>query len=95
MTEWRAATDVRAGSLGLPSRGAPLKISAFATSLIARDTNRFPLLEGCLDHALTAMVLYDHFCDWREDLAAGRMERVRGRSGCQDGGCCPRNDAGD
>jgi len=56
----------------LSRRGAPLKISAYAVCLLTRRTAAFPAIEQCLDHALAAMVLYDHVCDWQEDLASGR-----------------------
>jgi hypothetical protein len=57
---------------GLESRGAPLKIPAFAVCALTCREAEFPTVERCLDHALRAMVLYDHARDWREDLAAGR-----------------------
>jgi len=57
---------------GLESRGAPLKVPAFATCALTHREAEFPAVERCLDHALRAMVLYDHARDWREDLAAGR-----------------------
>jgi len=56
----------------LSRRGAPLKISAYAVCLLTKRTAVFPAVERCLDHALAAMVLYDHVCDWEADLAAGR-----------------------
>ena len=80
MAEWRA-TALEAPSGGadegsrefhLASRGAPLKISAFAVCALASRARDFPTVEACLDHALAAMVLYDHARDWEEDLAAGR-----------------------
>ncbi len=85
MTEWHEATIAAAmagpdaelplqaaSSAQLAKRGAPLKISAFAVCLLAVRRDQFPAIDRCLDHALTAMVLYDHLVDWREDLAAGR-----------------------
>jgi hypothetical protein len=60
-------------SLGhLSRRGAPLKISAYAVCLLTKRPAVFPAVERCLDHALAAMVLYDHVCDWQDDLASGR-----------------------
>lgn len=56
----------------LSRRGAPLKISAYAICLLTNRTAAFPAVERCLDHTLTAMVLYDHVCDWQDDLVAGR-----------------------
>ena len=84
MADWQAAASNNAepghdpamddGMLRLLARrGAPLKISAYAVCLLAdRTDHAFAMLEHCLDHALAAMVLYDHFCDWQADLAAGR-----------------------
>jgi predicted hotdog family 3-hydroxylacyl-ACP dehydratase len=72
MEEWRAATMDGGSAKHLAMRGAPLKISAFAVCLLAGRVDQFPAVGRCLDHALTAMVLYDHVVDWREDLAAGR-----------------------
>jgi hypothetical protein len=70
MTEWRAAT--LGAEHRLAGRGAPLRISAFAVCLLADRIDAFPALGRCLDHALEAMVLYDHFGDWEADLDAGR-----------------------
>jgi hypothetical protein len=88
MTQWKAATENNGqprpadGSVGdadpdrtlgqLSRRGAPLKISAYAVCLVMKRTAAFPAIERCLDHALAAMVLYDHVCDWQDDLASGR-----------------------
>lgn len=84
MTEWRAATHGNApsgssdvggsgdGDRRLAGNGAPLKISAFAVCLLADRVDAFPPLDRCLDHALEALVLYDHVADWEADLEAGR-----------------------
>jgi len=56
----------------LARRGAPLKVPAFAVCQLADRSDAFPTLARCLDHALTALVLYDHAADWEADLAAGR-----------------------
>lgn len=56
----------------LAQRGAALKIPAFALALLTGRTAVFPALEECLERAVAAMVLYDHFTDWQEDLVAGR-----------------------
>jgi hypothetical protein len=69
MAEWRGSSG---DSAGLASRGAPLKISAFAVCLLCGRIDGWPRLEACLDHALSAMVLHDHLADWPADLAAGR-----------------------
>jgi hypothetical protein len=84
MAAWRAATDGAApGDTGthhelddthgrLAIRGAPLKVPAFAICLLTDQMDAYPVLDRGLDHALTALVLYDHFGDWQADLAAGR-----------------------
>jgi hypothetical protein len=67
------ALDLSVADLGrLARRGAPLKISAYAVCLLTKRTAAFPTIARSLDHALTAMVLYDHVCDWEADLAGGR-----------------------
>lgn len=55
-----------------PTPGAPLKASALGVCLLAHRLDAWPQLEACLDHALLALVLYDHAADWPADLAAGR-----------------------
>jgi hypothetical protein len=84
MSAWRAATFPAASpaaaggpatepaSANLAARGAPLRISAFAVCLLTGRVDAYPVLARCLDHALAALVLYDHLGDWRADLAAGR-----------------------
>lgn len=73
MGEWRAATSGGGSQQQLLSmRGAPLTISAFAVCLLTAHQREFEAVARCLDHALTAMVLYDSVIDWREDLASGR-----------------------
>jgi hypothetical protein len=64
----------RAGASGpdLATRGAPLKIAGFACCLHADRPDLWATLERSLDGAIRALVLYDHFCDWESDLAAGR-----------------------
>jgi hypothetical protein len=84
MAEWRpAALRDRTGGAhegsserDLASRGAPLKISAFAVCALASRSQDFPIVEACLDDALAAMVLYDHARDWQADLAAGRWNAL-------------------
>jgi hypothetical protein len=66
----RAVPDWSLGHLS--RRGAPLKISAYAVCLLTKRAGVFPAIERCLDDALAAMVLYDHVCDWQDDLASGR-----------------------
>ena len=64
----------RSGSNGTTAanRGAPLKIGAYACALLAGRMDAWPALDRCLDHAVSALVLYDQFCDWETDLGAGR-----------------------
>lgn len=54
------------------SRGAPLKIAAYACCLLADRPAAWPTLDRCLDHVLAAFVRYDQFCDWESDVEAGR-----------------------
>jgi hypothetical protein len=69
MGAWRQASDA---SEALASRGAPLKISAFAVCLLADRADQYDVLDRLLDDALEALVLYDHLADWQADLEAGR-----------------------
>jgi hypothetical protein len=70
----RSGTSASGDAIGrdLAARGAPLKISVTGLCMLAVAPRILEQLDGCLDHALTGMVLYDHFVDWREDAAAGR-----------------------
>lgn len=68
MAEWRAG----ASGMELATRGAPMKIAGYACCLHADRLDFWPTLERSLDGAVTALVLYDQFCDWEVDLAAGR-----------------------
>ncbi|MCB0077211.1 MAG: hypothetical protein KDD73_07270 [Anaerolineales bacterium] len=54
-------------------RGAPLKITAVGTLLLAHQDATIPRLSQTLDQMLIAQVLLDHLDDWRDDLAAGRF----------------------
>lgn len=84
MSAWRAATDGAAprdrrthdggdaSGARLAMRGAPLKVPAFAICLLTDRRDAYPILDRGLDHALTALVLYDAFGDWQSDLATGR-----------------------
>ena len=56
----------------LARRGAPLKIGAAAIALLAGRSDALAAFEECLDHALSALVMYDDFSDWRDDADAGR-----------------------
>jgi len=75
MSAWSDATIRAATSLersALAVRGAPLKIPAYGLCVLAERADAFPALEACIDHAMTGLVLYDHFVDWREDMADAR-----------------------
>jgi len=79
MEAWRSATREaatmhahRLDTSSLAVRGAPLKIPVYGLSLIAGRTETFPTLETCIDRAITGLVLYDHYVDWRKDLADER-----------------------
>jgi hypothetical protein len=67
MREWRTAAD----GPDHASRGAPLKIAAYACCLLDR-LEMWPALERCLARSITALVLYDQFVDWEADVDAGR-----------------------
>jgi hypothetical protein len=71
MAAWRLAAE-QPTVAGLAARGAPLKIGAFGATVLAGRQACWPIVDRCLDHALSAMVLYDHFLDWEADLRAGR-----------------------
>ncbi len=68
MAEWRAGAD----GADLATRGAPVKIAAYASCLHAGRLDLWLPLERSLDSAVTALVLYDQFWDWEIDLAADR-----------------------
>lgn len=72
LTAWRAATEGNDGSPPLAARGAPLKAGARAMTLLGNRPAAWPLVERCLDAALTALALYDDASDWERDLEAGR-----------------------
>jgi len=85
MSSWRDATAHAAlthhnayapgKGIDLPTlalRGAPLKIPAYGLCLLADRPAAFPALEASIEHAMSGMVLYDHFADWSTDLADGR-----------------------
>ena len=82
MSHWRDAVEIGSAptqsadeeAIGryLARRAAPLKVSAFAVCLLTVRTHLYDGLADCLDHFLAAMVLYDHLCDWEQDLACGR-----------------------
>jgi hypothetical protein len=68
MAAWRAGADGPEHA----TRAAPIKIAAFACCLLAGRRDVWPVLDRCLDHAMTALVLYDQFFDWELDVSAGR-----------------------
>jgi hypothetical protein len=68
MADWQAGVD---GPELLP-RTAPIRIAAFACCELAARRDAWPAVEQTLDHAMAALVLYDHFFDWEADVAARR-----------------------
>ena len=82
MGVWRGATiraarreadeEGRFEPSALAVRGSPMKIPALALCLLAERPAVFPTLEASIDHTMSALVLYDHFVDWREDIADSR-----------------------
>ena len=79
MSHWHDAVELDlAPPTHLSRRAAPLKVSAFAVCELTGKTQIYATLGNCLDHFLTAMVLYDHLCDWQEDLARGRWNAFVG-----------------
>jgi hypothetical protein len=88
MTAWRAG----AAGADLAARGAPIKIAAHACCVHARRLDVWPTLERSLDGAVTALALYDQFCDWEIDLAAGRWNAFVGRVAGADQGRAARRD---
>jgi hypothetical protein len=67
LSTWRSSP-----TRSLAARGAPLKVGARAICLLADRAAAWPMVDACLDNALTALALYDDVCDWEADLAAGR-----------------------
>lgn len=75
LSAWQAATREAASSEHadrLATRAEPMKISAYGLCLLAERSPLFPTIEACLDLTLEAMVLFDHLCDWQEDIEANR-----------------------
>lgn len=66
-----AAYDA-ADFLALGHRGAPLKICAAASCVLAGREAILPDIEAALDELLVGAVLLDHAMDWAADLRAGR-----------------------
>ncbi len=56
----------------LGHRGAPIKICAAASCILADRDALLPDLEAALDALMIGAVLLDHAADWREDLRVGR-----------------------
>lgn len=85
LSQWMRALD---SSTGLPAkpfsayteadflllghRGAPLKICAAASCILADREALLPDLEAALDALMIGAVLLDHAVDWQEDLRVGR-----------------------
>ena len=75
LAEWHDATRAGAsvaGATHLAARAAPVKASAYGACLIGGRGEAFSLIEGGLDSALQAMVLFDHLVDWQQDTQAKR-----------------------
>ena len=68
MAAWRAGSD----GPDHATRAAPIKVAAHACCLLAGRSDAWPELDRCLDRAMTALVLYDHFFDWEADVQGGR-----------------------
>ena len=56
----------------LGHRGAPVKICAVASCILAGREALLPDIESALDALMIGAVLLDHAADWREDLRVGR-----------------------
>jgi hypothetical protein len=84
LAAWRATTADRRGRPSLAARGAPLKAGARAMTLLGGRPEAWPVVERCLDAALTALALSDDATDWERDLEGGRrnafVEAVGGAS---------------
>lgn len=81
---WRAAGTRNGGPRLLAARGAPLKAGARAMTLLGDRPAPWPLVERCLDAALTALALYDDASDWEGDLVAGRWNAFVAAAGADD-----------
>jgi hypothetical protein len=82
MAAWRVAAE-RPMESRLAARGAPLKIGAFGATVLGGRQACWPILDRCLGHAVTAMVLYDHFLDWEADLGGGRWNAFVASLSCR------------
>lgn len=71
MAAWRSR-GVERGSRTLVAAGAPLKVGAMATCVLAAREDALPALEALLDEVIESLVLDDHVADWEADVAAGR-----------------------
>jgi hypothetical protein len=83
VAEWRSTTLTAGRRATGPSPATDPMSSACDARRAAEDRRlrrvrargtlgRFAEIERALDHALTALVAYDHLCDWEADIAAGR-----------------------
>lgn len=84
LTAWRTASARNDGRAPLAARGAPLKAGARAMMLLGHRPEAWPLVERCLDGALTALALYDDASDWERDLEAGRWNAFVAAVGVAD-----------
>jgi hypothetical protein len=87
MGEWRRgvrddgrdstdADDPKAAVRRLAMRATPLRIPAYAVCALAGRLGDYETIDRCLDHALAALVLYDHLVDRADDLEAGRWNAL-------------------
>ena len=60
----------------LAARATPLRIPAYAVCVLAGREQDFATVDRLLDHALAALVLYDHLVDREDDLDAGRWNAL-------------------
>jgi hypothetical protein len=90
MAEWRGVTSLDAleppdasddaetvaATRRLAARATPLRIPAYAVCALSDRLADFATVDRCLDHALAALVLYDHLVDREDDLEGGRWNAL-------------------
>lgn len=77
LQQWEARET--AADADLARRAVPIKIPAFATSILCRRQAGFAGLERCLDAAIAGMVMFDQLRDWQADVRAGRRNSFAAR----------------
>ena len=60
----------------LALRATPLRIPAYGVCVLSGRLEDYETIDRCLDHALAALVLYDHLVDREDDLEAGRWNAL-------------------